>query len=340
VGLFDVTPFTKVEISGPGALAYLQHLAANDVDRPVGTIVYTAMLNARGGIMCDLTITRLAQDAFFVVTGGAVGRHDLAWMRRHLPEDGSVRLEDRSSALCCVGVWGPRARDLVASVCEDDLSNDAFPYMRARDLHVGYVPVRALRISYVGELGWEIYAPTEFGAALWDTLWSAGERFGAVACGGGAYDSLRLEKGYRLWGADIDEEHDPYEAGLGWLVRLDKGDFLGREAALRAKDAGPTRRQCCLVTADPQTILVGSEPILDGERAIGYVTSAAWGASVGESILYGYLPSEYASPGTSLQVYADGRRHEVTVSREPLFDPSNARLRDTEPATAETSAKL
>lgn len=335
VGIFDLTPFTKVEISGPPALAYLQRIAANDVDRPVGTIVYTAMLNARGGIMCDLTITRLADDAFLVVTGGAVGRHDLAWMRRHLPEDGSVRLDDRSSALCCVGVWGPRARDLVASVCEDDLS---FPYMRACEIDVGCVPARALRISYVGEAGWEIYAPTEFGAALWDALWEAGASVGAAACGGGAYDSLRLEKGYRLWGADIDEEHDPWEAGLGWAVRLDKGEFLGRDAALRARKAGPARRLCCLVAADPGTNLVGAEPILDGSRAIGYVTSAAWGASVEQSILYGYLPSAYADPGTALSVYADGRRHAVTVAREPLFDPENARLRDQPRSSTRSSA--
>ena len=159
VGMFDLTPFTKVEVHGPGALAFLQELAANDVDRPVGTIVYTAMCAPRGGIMCDLTITRLDEDRFLVVTGGAVGRHDIAWMTRHLPWDGSVVLEDKTSALCCIGLWGPRARDVLAALCEDDVSNAAFPYMAARDIHVGAVPVRALRISYVGELGWELYAP-------------------------------------------------------------------------------------------------------------------------------------------------------------------------------------
>ena len=266
VGIFDLSPFTKLEVSGPGALAYLQRLAANEVDRPLGTIVYTAMLSPRGGIMCDLTITRLAEDRFWVVTGGAVGKHDLAWMRRNLPADGSVSIHDRTSGLCCLGVWGPAARELVASVTEDDVSGEAFPYMSARELHIGYVPVRALRISYVGELGWEIYAPTEFGAALWDTLWAAGEAVGAVACGGGAYDSLRLEKGYRLWGQDIDEEHNAYEAGLGWAVRLGKGDFIGRDAAARVKEAGVTRRLCCLVTDDPSVLLVGKEPVFDGER--------------------------------------------------------------------------
>jgi dimethylglycine oxidase len=329
VGLFDVSPFTKLEVSGPGAGAYLQRLAANDVDRPVGTIVYTAMLGPRAGIMCDLTITRVDDERFWVVTGGAVGKHDLAWMRRNLPADGSVSLHDRTSGLCCVGVWGPLARKLVQSVSEDDVSNAAFPYMTARDFHIGYVPVRGLRISYVGELGWEIYAPTEFGAQLWDTLWRAGEPLGAVACGGAAYDSLRLEKGYRLWGQDIDEEHNPYEAGLGWLVRLKKeADFIGRDAAAAIKERGVERKLCCMVADDPARLLVGKEPLLDGDRPLGYVTSAGYGATVGESILYGYLPLSHAEAGTTLSVRAEGAAHPVTVSSEPLFDPANERLKD------------
>ena len=322
VGLFDLSPFTKVEVRGPGALAFLQGLAGNDVDRPVGTIVYTAMCAPRGGIMCDLTITRTAAERFLVVTGGAVGRHDIAWMTRHLPWDGSVQLEDKTSGLCCIGVWGPRARDLVAALAEEDVGNAAFPYMTARELHLGAVPVRALRISYVGELGWEIYAPTEFGVALWDLLWEAGAPHGVVACGGAAYDSLRLEKGYRLWGQDIDEEHDPYEAGLGWAVKLDKGPFVGRDVLARVKERGPQWRLRCLVTDDPTVVLAGKEPILDGDAVVGYVTSAALGASVGQSILYGYLPVGRAEIGTALSVYAEGERYGVTVAAEPLFDPA------------------
>jgi glycine cleavage system aminomethyltransferase T/glycine/D-amino acid oxidase-like deaminating enzyme len=334
LGIFDLTPFTKVEVSGRGALRYLQHLAANDVDRPLGTIVYTAMLAPRAGIMCDLTVTRIAEDRFWVVTGGAVGRHDIAWLRQNLPQDGSVHLDERTSALCCLGVWGPRARELLASVTEDDVSDAAFPYMTARDLHVGLVPARALRISYVGELGWELYAPTEFALALWETLWRAGEPLGMVACGGGAYDSLRLEKGYRLWGQDIDEEHDPYEAGLGWAVKLAKGPFLGSAAAAQIKERGPARRLRCMVADDPALVLLGKEPLLDGDEVLGRVTSAGYGASVGESILYGYLPVAHAAFGTRLSVYADGRRHAVTVVREPRFDPENARLKDAAPAAA------
>jgi dimethylglycine oxidase len=328
-GIFDLTPFTKVEVSGPGALGFLQRLAANDVDKPVGTIVYTAMLSPRAGIMCDLTVTRLAADRFWVVTGGAVGRHDIAWMSRHLPRDGSVRFEDRTSSLCCIGVWGPQARELVASVSEDDLSNDALPYMRAGEIEIGAVSCRALRLSYVGELGWEIYAPSEFGRMLWDTLWEAGRAVGACACGGAAYDSLRLEKGYRLWGQDIDDEHDPYEAGLGWAVRLSKdADFIGREAAAEIKERGVDRRLACLVTDDPSVILVGKEPLLFGRRPVGYVTSAGYGATLGESILYGYLPVELAEVGTALAVHSEGADHPVTVVSEPRFDPEMTRLKD------------
>jgi glycine cleavage system T protein len=335
-GLFDLSPFTKVTVRGPGALAYLQHLAANDVDRPPGTVVYTAMLTPGGRIMCDLTITRVSDDEFFVVTGGAVGKHDLGWMRRHLPGDGAVTLFDETSRLCCLGLWGPRARDVLAAITEDDVSNEAFPYMTMRELHAGLVPVRALRISYVGELGWEIYTPPEFGLALWDSLWEAGAPHGLVPCGGAAYDALRLEKGYRLWGADIDEEHDPWEAGLGFAVKLGKADFLGRDAAARARD-DVTRRLCCLTMADPGVVLLGKEPFLDEDgRPLGHVTSAGYGATVGESIAYGYLPVAHAEPGTRVGIWFEGRVEEATVVAEPLYDPAMERLRDVA-APAETT---
>ena len=235
VALFDLTPFTKLEISGPGALAYLQWLTANQMDQPIGKVTYTAMLTARGGIRCDVTVTRLAADRFLLITGGASGMHDLAWLRSHLPDDGSVQIEDITSAQCCLGLWGPHARDLLRRVSSDDFSHAGFPYFTARQITVGYVPVRAARVSYVGELGWELYTPTEYGGALWETLWEAGQSLGIIAAGGGAFESLRLEKGYRLWGADIHTEYTPYEAGLGFAVNLKKGDFLGRDALVRSK---------------------------------------------------------------------------------------------------------
>ena len=192
VALFDLTPFAKFEVTGPNALTALQHIAANQMNKPVGTITYTPMLTPSGGIKCDLTITRLAEDRFMVVTGGGMGLHDLHWIESHLPDDGSARIADVSSGSCCIGLWGPRARDLLSRVCDDDLSNDGFPYMTARQITIAEIPALALRISYVGELGWEIYALSEHGLRLWDILWEAGQPLGVIAAGGGAFDSLRL----------------------------------------------------------------------------------------------------------------------------------------------------
>src|SRR5262249_46632136 len=244
--MVDLTPFTKLEISGSGALEFLERLAANRMDQPGGSITYTALLNERGGIEGDLTVTRQDACRFLVGTGGLVGMHDLAWLRRSMPRDGSVFLSNLTSAYCTIGVWGPSARDLVQSVSENDLSGAAFPYLTAQQISIGHAPAWALRISYVGELGWEIYTPTEYGLYMWDTLWETGRRFGVAAAGGGAFESLRLEKGYRLWGADIDPAHNPYEAGLAFAVRLNKGEFRGRAALEQARAQGPGRKLCCL----------------------------------------------------------------------------------------------
>jgi dimethylglycine oxidase len=335
VVLFDATPFVKIEVSGRGALAYLQCLAANQMDQPVGKLTYTAMLDERGGIMTDLTVTRIDQDRFWVVTGGGVGMHDLAWMRRQLPSDGSVHLRDLTSGWCCLGLWGPRARALLQPLTREDVSNQAFPYLTARALTVGNVPVYAIRISYVGELGWELYAPTEYGLRLWDTLWQAGGPLGIAALGGGAFDSLRLEKGYRLWGVDIHSEYDPFEAGLGFAVRLNKGEFIGRKALLRVKEQGVRRRLACMVFDDPDAVAMGKEPIFarataaDGNgELLGYVTSANYGYSVGKSILYGYLPIDYAEENRRVEVQYFGRRFPATVVKEPLYDPQMTRLKE------------
>ena len=326
-GMFDLTPFTKLEVSGPGALEFLQHIASNNMDQAPEKVTYTAMLNTDGRIKCDLTVTRLASDRFLVVTGGLYGIHDLAWLRSHLPKDDSVRIVDVTSNECCIGLWGPEARNIVTSVSGDDLSNEGFPYMTAREISVGSVPALALRISYVGELGWELYAPTEFGLALWDTLWEAGLQFGVVAVGGGAFDSLRLEKGYRLWGADIHTEYNPYEAGTGFAVRMNKGDFLGRDELIKVRELRVNRRLSCMTLDDPAVSLTGKEPVFADDRVLGYVTSAGYGASVGESIAYGYLPVEYAVEGTKVEIEYFAERHVATVTSEPRFDPSHSRLR-------------
>jgi len=327
VGLFDLTAFTKIEVTGHGALPYLQNIASNQIDQRIGRVVYTAMLNKNGGIQCDLTVTRLGEDRFLVVTGGSVGMHDLAWMRHHLPADGAVHLTDVTSGSCCLGLWGPRARRLLAGLTDDDISNEAFPYFTARRIFVENVPVLAVRVSYAGELGWELYAPSEYGLTLWDVLWKAGEEHGMIAAGGAAFDSLRLEKGYRLWGVDIHADYNPYEAGIGFAVRLTKGDFVGREALAALKENGLTRKLCCLVLDSPANVVMGKEPILLGDKVLGYVTSANYGYTVGKSIAYGYLPIGYAVEGQKVDIEFFGERFAATVSPEPLYDPDGARLR-------------
>ena len=246
--IFDESSFAKIEVSGEGAAELLERLCANRVARDVGQVTYTQMLNPRGGIECDFTVTRLAGNRFRIVTGTAFGQHDLAWIRQHA-DDGSTQVVDVTSQHACLGLWGPAAREILQPLTTADLSTDAFPYMQARELAVGPVPCLALRVTYVGELGWELYCPAEFGLALWDTIWEAGRPHGLVAGGYKAIDSLRLEKGYRVWGADITPENTPFEAGLGFAVKLDKGDFVGREA-LAAADA-PTRMLRCLVLEEP-----------------------------------------------------------------------------------------
>ena len=315
--LFDETSFAKLEVSGPGAAELLERLCDNRVARDVGRITYTQMLNRRGGIECDFTVSRLAEDRFGIVTGTAFGRHDLAWIRRHAGE--GVRVEDVTSSWACIGLWGPRARDVLAGACTDDLS---FGYLRWAELTVGDVPVRALRVTYVGELGWELYCPMEFGAALWSTLWEAGRPHGLVAGGYRAIDSLRLEKGYRVWGADITPDDTPYEGGLAFCVRSDK-EFLGRSAL----DEEPERRLCCLVLEDPRSVALGNEPVRAGGEVAGRVTSGGYGYTVERSIAYAYLPSSSASPGTEVAVEIFGEWVGGEVVEEPLWDPEGRRTR-------------
>ena len=327
VALFDLTPFAIFEMTGSGALGALQRLAANQMDRPVGAITYTAMLTPRGGIKCDLTVTRLGEERFMIVTGGAMGLHDLGWMESHLPGDGAANLSDISAGQCCIGLWGPHARDLLSRVCDDDLTDAAFPYLTAKRITIAEIPALALRISYVGELGWELYAPVEQGQRLWDILWQAGRPFGLIAAGGGAFDSLRLEKGYRLWGQDIHTEYNPYEAGIDFAVRIDKGDFIGRDALGKLRAQGTTRKLCCLTLDNPDAVVMGKEPIMDADRVLGYVTSANYGHTVGRGIVYGYLPTDYSNVGTSVDILYFGERLPATVAREPLYDPRGTKMK-------------
>jgi 4-methylaminobutanoate oxidase (formaldehyde-forming) len=320
-GLFDESSFSKIELAGPGAAELLRRLCDNDVTRGVGRITYTQMLNHRGGIECDFTVARVEEELFSIVTGTAFGNHDLSWIRRHLPGDGSVTARDVTSQWSCYGLWGPRARDILEPLTPHDLSNEAFPYMSIRELTVAGVPVRALRVTFVGELGWELYCPTEYGAGLWAALWEAGRPFDLVAGGYRAIDSMRLEKGYRVWGADITPDETPYQGGLGFCVK--EHDFIGRERL----DPEPERRLCCLLLADPRSVTLGNEPVRANGDIAGRVTSGGYGYTVERSIAYAYLPAELAEPGTAVQVEVFGDWIDAEVAREPLFDPAGERVR-------------
>jgi 4-methylaminobutanoate oxidase (formaldehyde-forming) len=326
-GLFDETSFSKIEVRGPGALALLQYLCANNIDKPAGQVTYTSMLNPRGGIECDFTVTRLAADRFLIITGTAFGQHDLSWIQLNMPEDGSVIVEDVTSSRACFGLWGPRARVILQRLTKANVSNESFPYMTAQAITVGDVPLLAMRVTYVGELGWEFYCPIEYGQRLWDTLWEAGRPEGLVAGGYRAIDTLRLEKGYRYWSADIGPDYTPYEAGLGFAVKLDKGDFMGRAALLRQKEAGLRRKLCCMTLADRTAVAIGNEPVRYGDQVISWVTSGGYGYSVGQSIAYAYLPIESTAVGTALDVEILGERIEAVVQREPLWDARGERIK-------------
>ncbi len=322
--LFDESSFAKIEISGAGAAEFLESLCDNRVARSVGSVTYAQMLNPRGGIECDFTVTRLAEDCFRIVTGTAFGQHDLAWIRQHSPDDGSVHVADITSAFACFGLWGPRARDILQPVTTADLANEVFPYMTAREVAVGTVPCLALRVTYVGELGWELYCSAECGARLWDSLWEAGRAHGLVAGGYKAIDSLRLEKGYRVWGTDITPEDTPFEAGLGFAVKLDKGDFVGRDALAAAPS--PERLLRCLALEDQLAVALGSEPVRVGDSLVGRVTSGGYGYTVERSIAYAYLPAEH-DIGTEVAVEIFGEWVPGQVIAEPLYDSAGERIR-------------
>ncbi|WP_327053957.1 GcvT family protein [Halomicrococcus gelatinilyticus] len=326
VGLFDLSNFTTIDIEGSDAAEFAQRAFTNDMAIDVGDARYTLLCNPRGNVLGDMTVVRLAEDRYHVLANsGAAGTEQLAWLREQADGDDAVSVTNRVSSRAGVGVWGPDARELLAPLVEADLANDAFPYFSAQDTYLEEIPVTALRVSYVGELGWELHTATEYGRKLWEYLWEAGQEYDAVAMGDGALDTMRLEKGFRLYGTDLTTEYDPFEAGLGFAVDMDT-EFVGREALTDAADGAVEKRLACLTLDDTDRVPTGGAPVLDGAGTVGYTTSVGYGYSVGAPIAYGYVSNEYAEAGTSVAVQYENERYPATVREEPLFDPERERI--------------
>ncbi len=327
VALIDVSSFSKFEVSGPGAFRFLQGLAANDLDRPPGAVVYTQLCNEGGGIEADLTITRRTEDRFYIVTGSGFGMRDGGWIQGHMPNDGSVTFREVTPAHSVINLCGPDSRAVLEKVAEapgGDVGNAAFPFMTAAELRIGYAPVLALRLTYVGELGYELHVPSDYAAHLYETLWEAGAEFGMANVGYRAIDTLRMEKRYLYWGADITPDHSPYEAGLGFCVKLGKGEFLGRAALARIEADGVRQKLCCF-TLDRPVPVHGGEAILRAGEVLGVTTSGNHGHTLGQSIVFGYLPIEAAGHHDyEIEAFCErvpARRHD-----RPLYDPERARI--------------
>jgi 4-methylaminobutanoate oxidase (formaldehyde-forming) len=323
--LIDQSSFSKYEISGPGAFAALQRLAANDLDKAPGALVYSQLCNERGGIEADLTFARLDENRFYLVTGSAFGVRDMGWIRRHLPSDGSVTVQDLTSARATINLAGPLARRILEKVADGDLSNESFPYMSCRELRIGYAPVLALRVTYVGELGWELHLPTEYAQHVYELLWAAGREFGLADAGYRAIDSLRLEKRYLYWGSDITPDYTPYEAGLGFAVSLKKkSDFVGRAALEKAKAIGPKRKLITLLV-DGAVQLYGGEAIRRDGKVLGVTSSAGWGHTIGKAIAFGYVAADQAGH-QNYEIEAFTRRHVAHRIDGAAVDPQRAKI--------------
>ena len=317
VALFDLSSFTKFEVTGKGAFQSLQRVAANDLDRPDGSVVYTQLCNEKGGIEADLTVVRLSKEHFYVVTGSGFGVRDGSWLRQN-----GVELKEITSSRAVINVQGPRSRELLARISDDDLSNAAFPYLAAREIRIGYAPVLALRVTYVGELGWELHVPGEYALHLYEALSDAGEDLGVANAGYRALDSLRLEKGYRYWSSELSPDTNPYEVGLGFAVALDKGDFIGRDALRRAKQSVKRKLACFLM--DGFVPLHGGEAILHEGRVIETVTSGGYGHTIGKSIAYGFVPAGLAKGHFEIESF--GVRHAARISERASYDPERRRI--------------
>ncbi len=328
VGIIDITSFTKHEVSGPGAEAYLNGLVARKLPIKTGRINLSHALTTRGGVRSEFTIMRDGPDRFYLVSSGAAERYDNDFLTKHLPADGGVRLDNVTTAHGVLVLVGPRARDVLAKLADADLSAAAFPWLTGQHILVGLAPVRAMRVNFVGELGWELHHPIEYQRHLFEALMKAGEEFGIGQCGMRAMDSLRMEKTYRMWGQDLTRDYTVFEAGLDRFVHLDKGDFIGRDALIRQKQDGVPQ---CFVTIEVHDVTdadpMGNEPLYRDGEMIGRATAGAYGHWVGKSLAIGYVKTGLETPGTGLEIEILGKRYPATVIPESPHDPENARLR-------------
>ena len=333
VGLFDQTSFAKFLLQGADAESVLQRLMANDVAVEPDKLVYTAMLNARGGFVSDLTVNRVSEDAFLIVTSAASVTRDYAWVKRHIPDDARATLTDVSSSYAVLSVMGPQSRNLLSRLTDADLSNEAFPFLTSKEIYLGFAPVRAWRITYVGELGWELYIPSEYACNVYESIVREGSEFGLTHAGYHALESLRLEKAYRSWSHDIANVDTPLEAGLSFAVAFDKGvDFIGRDALLRQREAGIEKRLAVFVLEDPEPLLLGDEPIYRDGVIVGHTTSGNYSHVLGRSVAMGYLENaEGATPGWirsgSYEIEAATERFPASVRLSPPYDPKGERIR-------------
>jgi glycine cleavage system aminomethyltransferase T/glycine/D-amino acid oxidase-like deaminating enzyme len=321
-GLFDLSTFMRIEVTGAGALHALERISCSRIDRPAGRVTYSLLLNERGGIESDVTIARLAEERFMIMTGSASGPRDLGWIRRIARDLPDVSIADTTAGWCALGLWGPKANDILRTVIEGGLDASAVPPYAIRPLFVAGIPVLTVRMSYVGEEGLELHASTEYGAALWEAIWEAGRPHGLAAAGGAAMDTLRLEVGFRALGTDLRGEHSPDEAGLTFAVDASRCNYIGT-GALASRV--PTSMLSCMTLEDCPVMPLGKEPVLSGDEIIGYVSSAGFGYSVGSGIAYGYLPVDLAKPGTNLAIEYFGKRICATVVEEPLLAQARAR---------------
>ncbi len=324
VALFDMTPLRRLEVSGPGALRFLEQVTTGRVDRAPGSVVYALMLDDGAHVLSDVTIARLGASRFQVGTNSP---SDEAWMVRHVPRDGSVTIRDITGGTCCAGLWGPAAKTLLARLTSADLDDGTLRYFRCREINVGGAPVTAMQLSYVGEAGYELYTSADYGLHLWDLLYDAGQDLGILAAGRGAFEGMRIEKGYRSYGRDVTGEHHPDEVGLSFAVHLGDHDFIGRSAWEQRTAASVEDVLCCCTLDDDTAIVMGKEPVFSNSNPVGYVTSAAYGYSVGRTIAYVFMPVALARPGEPIEIEYFGERLSAHVVTEPCFDPEGSRVR-------------